>query len=364
MAGYSDSVRVLVVDDAADIRAVTRRVLTSRGYHVDVAGTLAEARVMAPTGYDAVIIDMHLGSERGSTLVEELTAADPGFASRCLMMSGSGDGIPSGVATLAKPFLADQLLGAVGALHETRPKEAECAGADRGLGAPSPSPSLATKRQPETGTGPAQALLDMVALLRERERGAFADALHDRPVQDLGAAVLGLYEIRQEVPAGQRELLDLVTTQVNAAAQALRGLMGQYSAAWLEEPPEETIRKRTGWLLAAPPAVDIHPSAGGMSQETAGFVASVAELVLFLASGAYQPHARIHVRETARTVDIETTIVWAPGDARRDDADAASRESLLAELGSALGSDIDLATDQGELRLRVSLGRRAGRYAP
>ena len=359
MAGCFGSARVLVVDDAADVRAVICRVLTSRGYRVDAAGTLAQARAMAPSGYDAVLIDMHMGSERGSTLVEELTAADPGFASRCLMMSGNRDGIPSGVATLAKPFLPDQLLDAVGALHGAQPKAPEYAGADGGQSAP--SSAATTTPEPGTGTEPVQALLEMFASLRERERAAFADALHDHLVQDIAAAVMGLHLLGQQLPAGQRGLLDSVSRQVSGAAVSLRGLMGQYSTGWPGgPPPAETIRKRTAWLLAAPPVVTIYSSAEGMSQETARFVASVAELVLFLASGAYPPHARIRVRDTARTIEIETTIVWAPGDPPPDDADAVRRESLLAELGFALGSDIDLARDQGELQLRVSLPRTTG----
>jgi CheY-like chemotaxis protein len=354
MAAYYAAPRALVVDDAADIRAVIRRVLTSRGYRVDAAMTLAQARAMAPSGYDVVLIDMHLGPERGSTLLKELTAADPEFARRCLMMSGNRDGIPSGVATLTKPFLPDELLRAVRALRAAPPEAAAGGGADGERGAP--APAVTTTREPGTADWPAQALLNLVAMLRERERSAFADALHDDSVQDLGAAVLGLHLVREQLPAGQRELLDSVNRQVSEAAVSLRGLIGQYSTGWPgEPPPAETITERTAWLLVAPPDVTIRSCASGMSPQTARFVASVAELVLFLASGPGPPRARIRVRDTARTIDIEITMTWAPDDPRPDEADAARGERLLTELGYALGSDIDLALDQGKRQLCVSL---------
>ena len=358
MADDDDRLRVLVVDDAAAIRAVIRRVLTSGGYRVDEAGTLDEARAMAPGGYDAVLVDLHLGSQRGADLVEELVAADPGFASRCLVMSGNPAGIPPGVAALGKPFLPRQLLEAVRALHRPRPGAAGGAGTDGRESAPGPEQA--------TGIAPAQTLLDMATLLRERERGAFADALHAGPVQDLAVALMDLQLIRQQLPARQQELLDPVARQVGEAAMFLRELMRLNSPFWLEEtPPAETIRKRTGWLLAAPPAVTIRPSPEAMSEETARLVASVAELALFLvidaaASSDPRPHARIGVSATAQGVDIEIIIDRAPRDRRLAPSDGDRLGSLLDELGSALGADVYLRGDPDELRVAVSLRRPAG----
>ena len=101
-----------------------------------------------------------------------------------------------------------------------------------------------------------------------------------------------------------------------------------------------------------------------MSQKTARLAAEVAELALFLASGAptpdgQLPNARIRVLEAEQTLDIETTVSWAAGDPRDDDArisaDTAWRESLHGEMESALGADIDFARCPGEVRVRVSL---------
>ena len=369
MAGDPGSRRVLVVDDAADMRAVICRVLAARGYRVDAVGTLAEARAMTPREYDAILVDMRLGSERGTTLIAELMAADAGLASRCLLMSGGAEHIIPGVATLAKPFLPGQLLDAVRALRGTEPEAAGSAQPEDGPDAPAPTTATATAREPAAAAGPAVTLLGMSGSLRARERAEVADALHDGPVQDLATAILGLYLIREQLPAAQSELLDSVTAQISDAAMSVRGLMGRCSPRWPGESPAETIGNQAAWLLDAPPVVEIRPPADRMSQETAQFTASVAELALFLASGSPAsggrlPDARIRVLTTEQTMDIEVTIGWpegAPGDAAdrdaadRDAAEAAWLESLRGELASALGAGIDVAWGRGELRMRVSL---------
>jgi CheY-like chemotaxis protein len=361
VSGHLDSPRVLVVDDAPDMRAAISRVLGSRGYRVDAVGTLAEARAMTPAEYDAILVDMRLGSERGTTLIAELIALDPGLASRCVLMSGGLPDIPSGVAALAKPFLPDQLLDAVRALSGTEPAAARSAGPVDGRSGPAP---LAAPAPESSATaGPAMTHLGLSGLLRERERAAVADALHDGPVQGLGAAVLGLHLVREQLPTTQTEMLDSVARQVSDAATALRGLIGRLSPPWLGEPPADIIRNQTAWLLAAPPVVDIGPPADGMSQKTARLAGDAAELALFLASGAPAPggelpNARIRVHETEPTLDIETTLSWAAGDPRDEasvSGDTAWRESLRGEMESALGADIGFARRPGELRVRVSL---------
>jgi DNA-binding response OmpR family regulator len=357
----ADFPRVLVVDDAPDMRAAICRVLGSRGYRVDAVGTLAEARAMSPAEYDAVLVDMRLGSELGTTLIAELMAVDPTIASRCLIMSGGFVDVPPGVTALAKPFLPNQLLDAVRALSGTEPDAAGSAGRQGGLSVTAP---LAAPAPVSAATdAPAVTRLGLSGLLRERERAAVADALHDGPVQGLGAAVLGLHLVREQLPSTQTEMIDSVARQVSEAATALRVLIGRLSPPWLGEPPADIIRNQTAWLLAAPPVVDIGPPADGMSQKTARLAGNVAELALFLASGApasggQPPSARIHVLETAPTMDIETTVSWAAGDPREDASvsdDTAWRESLRGEMEAALGADIDLTRRPGELRVRVSL---------
>jgi CheY-like chemotaxis protein len=361
VTGNPDPPRVLVVDDAADLRAAICRALRPRGYRVDAVGTLAEARAMSPGEYDVVLVDMRLGSEQGTTLIAELIAVDPGLASRCLLMSGGLLPVPAGVAALAKPFLPDQLLEAVQAICRPGPAVPD-AGPENGP--PVPAPPAAPAGGSAASAGPAVTPLGISGFLRERERAAVADALHDGPVQDLASAVLGLHLIRQQLPSTGTELLDSVARQVSEAATALRALMGRLSPPWPGEPAADIISSQTGWLLAAPPLVDIRPAADGTSQKAARLAADVAELALFLASGApaagrQLPNARIRVLATEPALDIETTVRWAAGDPRDDDArvsaDTAWRESLRGELESALGADIDFARCPGELRVRVSL---------
>ena len=118
MAGDSASPRVLVVDDTEAIRTIIRRVLTGAGYHVDVAASAPEARSMDPAGYDALLVDAHLGRERGTALIQALVAEDPAAARRCLLITGGKpDLVPAGVVCLTKPFRPDELITAVGALH-------------------------------------------------------------------------------------------------------------------------------------------------------------------------------------------------------------------------------------------------------
>ena len=350
---HPDSQRILVVDDAPDMRAVISRVLGSRGYRVDAAATLAEARAMTPGGYDAVLVDARLGAEQGTSLIAELIALDPGFASRCLLMSGGLVDAPAGVAALAKPFVPDQLLDAVRAL----------CGAE-----PAAPPVVAPARESAAAADPAPTPRGVSALLRERERADVADALHDGPVQDLATAVLGLHLIREQLPIAGRELLDSVAGQVGAAATSLRALIGRLSPPWPGATPAARITNQTAWLLASPAEVDIRPPADAMSQQTARLAADVAELALFLASdagssGGRRPNARIRVLETEPpTLDIETAISWAAGDPRADDTVSAStarleslRESLRGELELALGADVEVANRPGGLRVRVSL---------
>ncbi len=85
--------RVLVLDDTEAVRVLIRRVLTGSGYQVDVAGSAREARELRPAGYDVLLIDAHLGGEPGTVLIEELRAADPDSARRCLLVTG---GLPTG----------------------------------------------------------------------------------------------------------------------------------------------------------------------------------------------------------------------------------------------------------------------------
>ena len=148
VAGIQVTQRVLVVDDVAEIRTLIQRVLSADGYQVDVAATLAEARGMQPAGYAVVVVDSHLGTESGIDLIDELRSADPGAACRCLVITGDQADASSGLAFLAKPFRAADLLDAVRALPHPAPSTVE-----PGLGEPR-SPGSGSPGTGPSGTGP------------------------------------------------------------------------------------------------------------------------------------------------------------------------------------------------------------------
>ena len=111
---------VLVVDDEPAIRLLCRVNLELEGFEVREAGTLAEARAAVAAEPPAVILlDMHVGNERGATLLTELCLRQPRIP--VAMVTGSVDvehgTRPTGVdAVIVKPFTIDELTSTVLAL--------------------------------------------------------------------------------------------------------------------------------------------------------------------------------------------------------------------------------------------------------
>src|ERR1700722_8324293 len=117
--------RVIVIDDMAEMRAVISRVLSTHGYAVDLAATIGEARGLDPGRYDVLLVDDHLGSDRGTDLIASLAAADRTAAERCVVMTGgTASDLPNGVALLAKPFNPAELIEAVRSVPDRAPIEA------------------------------------------------------------------------------------------------------------------------------------------------------------------------------------------------------------------------------------------------
>ena len=320
-AGIPVTERILVVDDVAEMRALLRRVLASGGYRVDVAATLAEARALDPGSYAGVLIDDHLGLERGTDLIEELCAADPGAARRCLVVTGQGATIRAdGVAVLAKPFKPADLLdavstlcrpGAVGAPGGSPgpdpgqaatggspgpdPGQAAAAtgaspGPDRGEARPAPQPPEATR--PTAPDGPsAWRLLAITRRLRDRERRDLADFLHDGPIQNLTAATLEMQLLRRP-EVGER--VDAALGQLSLAADALHRLVDEDSAFLQPEASlADTLRRRTAWLLAEPLVVEADGASAALAP---GEVAAVADMVEMMLLGAVPTGRRLQAR--------------------------------------------------------------------
>jgi DNA-binding response OmpR family regulator len=107
---------VLVVDDEPAIRLLCRVNLELGGYEVKEAGTLDEARKALAGQVDVVLLDMHIGSERGSALIDEL--ADAGTPVAIVTGSTELETIAGSRANavLGKPFTIDELEATVSRL--------------------------------------------------------------------------------------------------------------------------------------------------------------------------------------------------------------------------------------------------------
>ena len=119
---------VLVVDDDRSIRFLCRVNLELEGWTVREAATLAEARrELEERPADVVLLDVHVGSERGLDFLEELRRDYP--AVPVALLTGSVETSPAdGVgadAVIAKPFTLEQLVETVRGLQ---PRPAHNAG--------------------------------------------------------------------------------------------------------------------------------------------------------------------------------------------------------------------------------------------
>jgi len=108
---------VLVVDDEPAIRLLCKVNLELDGFRVVEAGSLDAARALLDSEPVAVVLlDMHVGLERGETLLDEIRGREPRLP--VVLVSGSGNidtrelKIDADVV-LGKPFTIDELTGAV-----------------------------------------------------------------------------------------------------------------------------------------------------------------------------------------------------------------------------------------------------------
>jgi CheY-like chemotaxis protein len=358
--------RVLVVDDTAGIQALISRALTAHGYHVDVASSLASARTMGPGGYDSLVVDAHLGQDRGTDLVTELISADPGAAARCLVITGGAAGpLPDGVSVLAKPFHPAELLAAVRALHPDGNGADGRTGGAGGRGQPAaaggPAPTPADTARADTGPADggagelagagaardggghhsdglaARELLAAVRGLRAQERGQLVDILHDGPIQDLAAVTLALHLLRGPALADAAEHLAGVRERLDSASRALRSLIdGQWPFLREETRLPEALAQRTGWLLAAPLTLHLRPAGAALPPADVPGAVDLAELMLFtMAAGEPLPAAEVTIGVAAGQLDVELAVP-----APEAPVPPGPPGPALAALGPALGGTV------------------------
>src|SRR5688572_18381657 len=107
---------VLVVDDEPSLRLLCRVNLELEGLRVLEAATLAEARaVLEREHVDVAVLDVHLGSDDGRDLLDELRSAES--PTRVVMLSGSvgpsGGRFAAADRVVTKPFEPVQLVATV-----------------------------------------------------------------------------------------------------------------------------------------------------------------------------------------------------------------------------------------------------------
>jgi CheY-like chemotaxis protein len=342
-----------------------RRALGSRGYQVDVAATLAEARAMDPSRYDAVLVDAHLGPDRGTDLVEALRSADPATARRCLVMTGgTADTLPDGVAYLAKPFQLGELINAVRSLHE--PATAQPAvrhmAAATGASTHAPASVLPGGDQPCAEEPRGWQLLRLTRLLRARERHELVDFLHDSPIQELTAVTLELQMMTRSMPPAPN--FDTALQRLNAAAGSLRWLV---DGPWPFVEPETrlvaALQQRTAWLLAEPVTVDADQQAAGLGALEVPFIVDVVELMLLgIVTANPAPRAHVKVRADEHLITIELILMSAGGN---DNAigDPAAAQAALDGLASALEASVHARLSGPRWSVQVVVHRQAGTLA-
>jgi PAS domain S-box-containing protein len=112
---------VLVIEDQAAMREVTRRILARNGYRVITAASGGDAVAVAAShngGIDLLVTDVVMPMMAGTEAAERIRALHP--AAKVLFMSGYTDGIlesqgvlKAGVALIQKPFTETSLLAKV-----------------------------------------------------------------------------------------------------------------------------------------------------------------------------------------------------------------------------------------------------------
>lgn len=124
---YSGAMRVLVVEDEAEIATAIAQRLRAESFGVDVAATVAEARFHADVHpYDAIVLDRRLPDGEGLELCREWRAA--GVETPILMLTALDDvdqrvaGLEGGADDyLTKPFATEELIARMRSLLRRGP---------------------------------------------------------------------------------------------------------------------------------------------------------------------------------------------------------------------------------------------------
>jgi DNA-binding response OmpR family regulator len=108
-------VRVLVVEDFAQLREMLTDGLLRAGFAVESAGSVQHALALQPERFDALVVDQRLDGELGTDMFHTLYDQDAAIASRFILMTADERALdlPAGVPILLKPFRITVLVDAL-----------------------------------------------------------------------------------------------------------------------------------------------------------------------------------------------------------------------------------------------------------
>lgn len=115
-ASLTQAPRALVIDDEAAIRVLIARVLSRRGYAVDLAGDGAEAiEKLSQNDYCVITLDLMMPRVDGFTVVKFLSTYHPETLEKVIVMTAYGavardEVCPPVKRFVEKPFDIDALL--------------------------------------------------------------------------------------------------------------------------------------------------------------------------------------------------------------------------------------------------------------
>ncbi len=320
--------RVLVVDDMAQIRDLTGRMLRARGYLVDTAGTVAEAIALDPASYDVLLVDNQLGADRGTDFVASLVGRHPAARPRCVIMTGAGDvDVPEGVAVLTKPFDADKLIGVLRAGASQEPVLSASGTARPGLA--DPGPADADLVDPDTASAGEANLIALIRQLRSHDDRVRAAMVHDGPAQHLSSAMMSLELARRTGGADDDAHLDEAIEWVQAAAAAMRDMTGGSARAADAPGLADALREAARAWLPDPLLVRTDGDVNALSAAETDAVVAVVDLLLEGVAWRLA-QAQVTVACDSRSILVDMKLAPDPDDDLTDE----EQGNVLAALGN------------------------------
>jgi hypothetical protein len=208
-----------------------------------------------------------------------------------------------------------------------------------------------------TGNATPQALLDMVRLVRARERGYLASLLRDGPIQELAVVALELGDVCRAMGASPSDKPNGLVWQVHAAGRTLCRLQEElWPFPRRGSGLIETLKQRTAWLLATPLAVAADEGAAELSEADIEAVADVTELILVgLGNAEVWDHPIVAVRADPDLIFLQLNMTPPPGCGPAASDPAA--EAWLQRLAAAIQARANVVLDDRRLRIGMELPR-------